>query len=152
MLFTKTFSFKIMLSRKNFTFKIMFFGKFFFFKVVLFKIARKTENMRILPGKLNKNVSFCAQFFFEIMLFKKIFFLKIWRFVFFQSKIGRVVKLWNQNLTRCEIFFLKIWNVRKFQLKIRKVLKLFLRNLIFILLFRFWRKWYLPSVLIPKLI
>ena len=52
MFFTKTFSFKIML-----------FGKICFFKIVLFKSARKTQNLRILRGKMRQNVIFCVQIF-----------------------------------------------------------------------------------------
>ena len=77
MLFAKFFSFRIMLSRKNFTFKIMLFRNFFFFKILHFEIARNTQKMRILRGKLNQNVIFCAQHFFQNLLLKLIFFFKI---------------------------------------------------------------------------
>ena len=77
MLFAKIFSFRIMLSRKNFTFKIMLFRNFFFFKILHFKIARNTQKMRILGGKLNQNVIFCVQHFFQHLLLKLVFFLKI---------------------------------------------------------------------------
>ena len=51
--------------------------------MVLFKNARKTQNLRILRGKLNQNVIFCVQIFFKIVLFKNILsskscFLKIY--------------------------------------------------------------------------
>ena len=65
MLFTKTFSFKIMLFRKVFFFKIVLLKINFFFKIVLFKYARKTRKLRILRGKLNQNVIFSVQFFFQ---------------------------------------------------------------------------------------
>ena len=58
MLFTKAFSFKIMLSN-------------FFFENLLFKNARKTQKLRIVRGKLNQNVIFCVQVFFKNMLFLK---------------------------------------------------------------------------------
>ena len=76
----------------------MLFKNLFFFKIVLFKSERKTQNLRILRGKLNENVIFCVQNFFQnlrfknifllkIVLFKKLFFLKIMHFknfVFFK--------------------------------------------------------------------
>ena len=43
----------------------MFFRKSFFFKIVLFKNAPKTQNFRILRGKMNQNVIFCVQIFFQ---------------------------------------------------------------------------------------
>ena len=46
----------------------MLFKILFFFKIVLFKIARKTQKLRFLRGKLNQNVIFCVQIFFEIVL------------------------------------------------------------------------------------
>ena len=87
MLFTKTISFKIMLFREKFFFKIMLLKKFFFFKIVLFKYARKTQNLRILRGKMSQNVIFCVQTFFKMCFLKVIFsskscFLK----VYFSSK------------------------------------------------------------------
>ena len=62
---------------KNFYFKIMLFRKFFFFKILHFEIARNTQKMLILRGKLNQNVIFCAQHFFQNLLLKLIFFFKI---------------------------------------------------------------------------
>ena len=47
---------------------------------MLFKTARKTQNLRILRGKLNQNVIFCVQDFFQNLLFKNIFFFKIMLF------------------------------------------------------------------------
>ena len=44
---------------------------------MLFKTACKTQNLRILRGKLNQNVIFCVQIFFKIVLFKNNFFFKI---------------------------------------------------------------------------
>ena len=43
---------------------------------MLFKSARKTQNLRILRGKLNQNVIFCVQTFFKNMLFKNFFSFK----------------------------------------------------------------------------
>ena len=65
MLYTKTFPFKITLSKN-----------IFFFKIMLFKIARKTQKVRFLPDKLNWNVIFCVQRFFQNLLFEN-FFVKI---------------------------------------------------------------------------
>ena len=50
MLFTKTFSFKIMLLRKD-----------FFSKIVFFEIQRKMQNLSILRGKINQNVFFVCK-------------------------------------------------------------------------------------------
>ena len=44
--------------------------------MVLFKNARKTQNLRVLRGKLSQNVIlfFCVQFFFSKSCFLKKFF------------------------------------------------------------------------------
>ena len=77
-----------MLFRKKFLFKIMLFGKNFFFKIGLFKYARKTQNLRILRGKMSQNVIFCVQKFFRNLPFKNDFFFKIVLFTnFFFFKI-----------------------------------------------------------------
>ena len=60
-----------------FLFKSMLFRKVFYFKIVLFKIARETQNLRILWGKLNQNVFFSVQFSFQNLLFKIYFFFKM---------------------------------------------------------------------------
>ena len=65
MLFRKKIFLKIMLFIKNIFFKIVLLKIHFFFKFVLFKYARKTQNLRILRGKLKQNVIFCVQFFFQ---------------------------------------------------------------------------------------
>ena len=68
----------------------MLSGKSFFFKIVLFKIARKTQNLRILLGELNQNAIFCFQNFLQILLFKNNFFFKIVLFkniLFFEVKL-----------------------------------------------------------------
>ena len=44
---------------------------------MLFQKARKTENLRILRGKMRQKVIFCVQIFFKIVLFKNNFFFKI---------------------------------------------------------------------------
>ena len=54
-----------MLFTKKLLFKIVLFKKILFFKIVLFKNARKTQKLRVLPGKLSQNVIFCVQFFFQ---------------------------------------------------------------------------------------
>ena len=41
-----------------------------FSEIVFFKNARKTQNSRILRGKLNQNVIFCVQNVFQNLLFK----------------------------------------------------------------------------------
>ena len=57
--------------------------------MVLFKIARKTQNLRNLRGKRNQNVIFCVQKVFQNLLFANsfffttVFFFKI--FSFFQK-------------------------------------------------------------------
>ena len=93
----------------------MLFKINFCFKIVLFKYARKTQNLRILRGKMRQNVIFCVQIFFKIVLFKNIYFFKIVLFkklFFFEImlfknlfffKIWRVVKILIQNLTRRKI-------------------------------------------------
>ena len=50
----------------------MRFRKIIFFKIVLFKIARNTQNMRILWSKLNQDVIFCVQYFFYKNCFLKL--------------------------------------------------------------------------------
>ena len=91
MLFRRNFLFKIMLFRKKFVFKIVLFRKIFFFKSVFFGIARKTQKLRNLRGKLSQNVVFlCAKlfsksafkknFFFKNVLFKNLLFLRVARF------------------------------------------------------------------------
>ena len=83
---------------------------------MLFKNARKTQNLRILQGKLNQNVIFCVQIFFKIVLFLKKLFFKIVLFknnLFFKIVLFKKIFLQNrafqkvfliQNLTRCKNF------------------------------------------------
>ena len=54
-----------MLFKNLFFFEIVLFKKLFFFKIVLFKYARKTQNLRILQGKIRQNVTFLVQIFFQ---------------------------------------------------------------------------------------
>ena len=54
-----------MLFKNFFFFKIVLCKKSFFLKIVLFKSARKTQNRRILRGKMRQNVIFCVQIFFQ---------------------------------------------------------------------------------------
>ena len=68
----------------------MLFRKFFFFKIVLFKIARKTQNLRILRGKMNQNVIFSVQKLFQNLFLKEIFFFKI---VLFQNEFFSKIML-----------------------------------------------------------
>ena len=55
MLFTKIFHSKSCFSEKK-----------FFFKIVLFEIARKTQNLRLLRGKMKKRDFFECKKFFKI--------------------------------------------------------------------------------------
>ena len=68
-LFKNNFFFKIVLFKNLFFFKILLFKINFFFEIVLFKYARKTQNLRILRGKMRQNVIFCVEIFFKIVLF-----------------------------------------------------------------------------------
>ena len=100
--------FEITLFTKTFSFKIVLFRKKFFFKIVLFKYARKTQNLRILRGKMRKNVIFVCKFFFKIVLFKNIFFSKIVLFkklFFFEIMLFKI------------LLFFKIWRVVKFLIR-----------------------------------
>ena len=54
MYFRKSFFPEIVLSKINFSFGI-----------VLFESARKTQNLRILRGKLNQKVIYCVHVFFQ---------------------------------------------------------------------------------------
>ena len=81
----------------------------FFLKIVLFESARKTQQLRILRGKLNQNVIFCVQTFFKIVLFKNNFFSKI---VLFENLLFCKIMLFLkknliQNLTRRKVFISK---------------------------------------------
>ena len=83
---------------------------------MLLKSARKTQNLRILRGKMSQNMIFCVQVFFKIVLFENIFFFKnvlsknnfFFKIMLFKKlfffKIWRVVKIFIQNLTRRKIF------------------------------------------------
>ena len=79
--------------------RAFFLKKKFFFKIVLYKTARKTQNLRILRGKLNQNVIFfCANFSSKSCVSKIFFsskscFLKI----FFSSKWCFLEKFFLQN-------------------------------------------------------
>ena len=75
--FYKNFSFEMVLFRKKNFFKIMLLKNIFSSKSCFFKIARKTQDLRILQSELTQNVIFCVHFFFKIVLFKNNFFFKI---------------------------------------------------------------------------
>ena len=68
---TKIFSFKMMLFRKNLDSKSCFLEKVLLFRIVFFKIARKTQNLGILCGKLNQNVIFLCNLFSKSSFLKK---------------------------------------------------------------------------------
>ena len=101
---------QIVLFEKNFLFKIVLFKKFFFIKIMLFKYARNTQNLRILRGKLNQNVTFCVQFFFKIVLFKNTFFFKFVLFkMIFSSKSCFLKSFCDSKSDNFYKFFPKIW-------------------------------------------
>ena len=84
----------------------MLFKKIYFFNIVLFKIARSTQEMHILRGKLNQNVTFCVQHFFQNLLYKIIFFFKFVSFrkiFFFKIMLSKKI-YFLEKLTRREIF------------------------------------------------
>ena len=56
---------------------------------MLFKTARKTQNLRILRGKLKQNVIFWVQIFFKLVLSKINFFFEFVlyeKFIFLQNR------------------------------------------------------------------
>ena len=61
---------------------------------MLFKYARKTQNLRILRGKLSQNVIFSVENFFQNLLFK----------ITFSTKSCFLKNIFLQILTRCKIF------------------------------------------------
>ena len=65
MLLTKTFPIKIMLFFKK-VHSNACFSEIIFLQNRAFQIARKTQNLRILRGKLNENVIFVCKVFFKI--------------------------------------------------------------------------------------
>ena len=83
---------------------------------MLFNIARETQFLRILRGKMKQNMIFSVQFFFQNLLFKQKLFFKIVLFKNissfkimllnqkFCSKIWRVVIFLIPNLTRSKKF------------------------------------------------
>ena len=84
----------------------MLFRNFFFSKNVFFKIARNTQKMRIIRGKLNQNVIFCVQQFFQNLFYKIYFFFKIVFFrkiFFFKFMLAKNI-FFLEKLTRREIF------------------------------------------------
>ena len=72
------------------------------------------QNMSFSRSKMNRNVIFECKQFFEFWQHEKILLQNLTRCIFFQSKIGRVVKLLNQNLIRCIFFILKSDTLFKF--------------------------------------
>ena len=172
MLFRNIFLFKIMPFRKIFFSKIKLFKKNFFIKIVHFNFARKTQNLRILRGKMSQNVIFWVQKFFKICLLKIIFsskssFLKI----FFSSKscflkinfLQKTFFLKNKflkNLARRKIFNSKSDALYKIDFRIWHVAKILIQNLTrcknfspksdFCLAFEVLTEWwYLLSMLTP---
>ena len=76
---------------------MFFFKKTFFYKIVLSRSLRKTQKLRILRGKMNQNVIFCAQIFFQKLLYKYNFFFKFVVLNFFFFKIVLLHDFFLQN-------------------------------------------------------
>ena len=68
---------------------------------------KKCKICRFHGVKRTKTWLFGMQTFFKIWHVEKFLIQNLTRYIFFQSKIRRVVKTSNQNLTRCENFNLK---------------------------------------------
>ena len=108
-----------------------------------FKNARKTQDLRILRGKLNQNRIFCVQIFFKIVLFRKFFcwkscFLKIifsskscFLGSFFSWKTCFLKIYSSSNLTRCRTFNSKSDALYFFQFRIRNMKIFSIQNLLF---------------------
>ena len=92
------------------------------------------QNMSFSRSKKNQNVIFWMPTFFQNVTCPNFFNSKSNALYFFQSKIWRFVKLFNQNLTGFEIFTPKSDALEKLNSKSDK-LKIIFRNLIFILFF-----------------
>ena len=106
----------------------------FQFKIMLVRKAAKMQNRSFSRIKLNQNKIFWMQTIFQNLTCPKFFNSKSNVLYFFQSKIWRFVKLFNQNLTGFEIFTPKSDALEKLSSKSDK-LKIIFRNLIFILFF-----------------
>ena len=164
MLFSKTFSFKIMLFKKNFFFelvlfkiifffKIMFFRKkTFFFKIVLFEIGRKTQILRILRGEMNQKVIFCVQKFFKICFLKSCFsskscFLKL---IFSSKSCFLKIFFFYKIVLFKNIFLFKIWRAIKLLIQ-NLTSQIISPNIDFYLVFQVPNEWwYLLPLLIPR--
>ena len=72
----KNFDSKSCFLEKHIYSKSCFLEKFFCHEIVLFKYARKTQNVRILRGKMSQNVIFCVQKLFQNLTRRKTFISK----------------------------------------------------------------------------
>ena len=84
---------------------------------MLSKKARQMQNMLFSRSKKNQTVIFWMQTFFQNLTCRKIFNSKFNALYFLQSKIRRVVKPLNQNLTRSENLVSKSDALEKFNSK-----------------------------------
>ena len=133
------------LSNRNLT-RIELFNS----KLCVSKKAAKMQNMSFSRSKMNQNVIFWMQTFLQSLTPSNFFVSNSITLYFFQSKTLRLVKLFNQNLTRFEFFF-KIWRVRKINIKIWQFLKFFSPKSDFYLAFQVLTEWRcFLSPLIPK--
>ena len=87
---------------------------------MLFRKARKRQKKSFSRSQMIQNRIFWTQTFFQNLTCQKVFNSDSNALYFLQSKFWRVVKLSNQNLTRC-LFFFNIWRVVNF----------FIQNLLF---------------------
>ena len=71
-------------------------------------------------SKMKQNVIFCMQKFFKTWHVPVFLIQNLTRFIFFQSKIWRFVKLFDQNLMRFEIFISKSDALEKLNSKSEK--------------------------------
>ena len=130
---------------KNFFIQNHCFQKNFLFRLALFICARKTQNLPILCGKLNPNVSFCVQRFFQDILFINIF---VFKNMLFKKKFPRKLFL-TQNLTRCKVFNSKS-DALKILIQSLTSFKTFSPKSCFYLVFQVLTEWWcLLSTLIP---
>ena len=110
--------------------------------------STKNANMSFSRNEKNQNVIFWLQTFFQNLICRKVFNSKSNAY-FFQSKIWRVVKPLNQNLTRCEILVSKSDALENFNSKSDKF-ENFFPEIWFYLVFQILTEWwYLLTTLIP---
>ena len=120
----------------------------FQFKFMLFKKAPKMQNMSFSRSKKNQNVIFWMPTFFQNLKCPKIYNSKSNALYFFQSKIWRFVKLYNQNLTGFEIFIPKSDALEKLNSKPDKLKKIFPKSDFYLVFLVLTEWWYFLSTLI----